>query len=109
MVSAVGSLLIGSLGAYIQTKIKRFFAYSSLNQLGFILLGLSNNFVRIGLISVFFFIVVYLLNNILFFYILFKIRKADTYNLIINLSDLKGFSFFFLRKVYICLLLFFHL
>jgi len=41
IISAIGSFLFGSFGAYSQKNIKRFFAYTSLNQLGFILLGLS--------------------------------------------------------------------
>lgn len=39
--SAIGSLVIGSFGAMAQVKLRRFWAYSYLNSLGFTLLGLS--------------------------------------------------------------------
>ena len=41
--SAILSLIIGSLGLISQLKIKRFFAYSGLNHLGFILLAFYCN------------------------------------------------------------------
>ncbi len=37
---AIFSLVIGCLGALIQTSVKRLFAYTSINQAGFIVLGL---------------------------------------------------------------------
>ncbi len=43
IVGAIGSLIIGCLGALLQKKIKRFIAYTSINQIGFLLLGLSFN------------------------------------------------------------------
>ena len=39
--SALGSLILGCFGALVQKKIKRFVAYTSINQMGFLLLGLS--------------------------------------------------------------------
>lgn len=103
IVSSIGSFIIGSLGAYSQTKLKRFFAYSSLNQLGFILLGLTNKFVFLSLGSTFLFIFVYLINNILFFSIFFRLRNSETYLLVNKLSSFKGLSFFFpLESIYFC-------
>jgi NADH-quinone oxidoreductase subunit N len=40
MVLAVGSLLIGNLAAIAQTNLKRMLAYSTIGQMGFVLLGL---------------------------------------------------------------------
>ena len=40
MVLAVGSLLVGNLAAIAQTNIKRMLAYSTISQMGFVLLGL---------------------------------------------------------------------
>ena len=37
-----GSLLVGTFGALKQIRIKRFIAYASISQVGFILIGLSN-------------------------------------------------------------------
>lgn len=38
-ICAFGSLIVGSLGALVQKKIKRFVAYTSINQVGFLLIG----------------------------------------------------------------------
>ena len=40
MVAAVGSLLIGNLAAIAQTNLKRMLAFSTISQMGFVLLGL---------------------------------------------------------------------
>lgn len=42
LIPALGSIVIGSLGALKQQKIKRFVAYTSINQVGFLLLALHN-------------------------------------------------------------------
>ena len=39
-VLAIGSLLIGNLAAIAQTNLKRMLAYSTISQMGFVLLGL---------------------------------------------------------------------
>nr|YP_009317592.1 NADH dehydrogenase subunit 2 [Pterocladiella media]AOX49044.1 NADH dehydrogenase subunit 2 [Pterocladiella media] len=41
-ISAISSLVIGALGAFMQLKWKRFMAYSSINHVGFMLLALIN-------------------------------------------------------------------
>ena len=40
-VLAIGSLLVGNLAAIAQTNLKRMLAYSTISQMGFVLLGLS--------------------------------------------------------------------
>lgn len=45
-VMAVASLLVGNLGAIAQTNIKRLLAYSTIAQMGFVLLGLMSGVVR---------------------------------------------------------------
>ena len=42
MVLAVGSLLIGNLAAIAQTNLKRMLAFSTISQMGFVLLGLMS-------------------------------------------------------------------
>ncbi len=39
--SALGSLLWGCFAALEEKRLRRFFAYTSINQMGFLLLGLS--------------------------------------------------------------------
>jgi NADH-quinone oxidoreductase subunit N len=46
MVLSVGSLLIGNLAAIAQTNVKRMLAYSTISQMGFVLLGLMSGVVN---------------------------------------------------------------
>jgi len=64
---AVISLVIGCFGALIQTSLKRFFAYTSINQSGFIVMGLLTNSV-FGLEASILYILVYMFSMVLFFY-----------------------------------------
>jgi NADH:ubiquinone oxidoreductase subunit 2 (subunit N) len=64
--SACGSMIFGAFFAANELKIKKFLAYSSINQFGFVLI----NFVAIsvnhaqGVLASFFFVIVYLIVNI---------------------------------------------
>jgi NADH-quinone oxidoreductase subunit N len=46
MVLAVGSLLVGNLAAIAQTNLKRMLAFSTISQMGFVLLGLMSGVVN---------------------------------------------------------------
>ena len=46
MVLSIGSLLIGNLAAIAQTNLKRMLAFSTISQMGFVLLGLMSGFVN---------------------------------------------------------------
>jgi NADH-quinone oxidoreductase subunit N len=46
MVLAIGSLLIGNLAAIAQTNLKRMLAFSTISQMGFVLLGLMSGVVN---------------------------------------------------------------
>ena len=46
MVLAVGSLFIGNLAAIVQTNVKRMLAFSTISQMGFVLLGLMSGVVN---------------------------------------------------------------
>jgi NADH-quinone oxidoreductase subunit N len=54
------SILIGTLGAFSQKKWKRFIAYSSINHVGFLLIGFSTGELE-GLFSLIFYIVIYII------------------------------------------------
>ncbi|MFN3375438.1 MAG: NADH-quinone oxidoreductase subunit NuoN [Burkholderiaceae bacterium] len=45
-VLAIGSLLVGNLAAIAQTNLKRMFAYSTISQMGFVLLGMMSGVVQ---------------------------------------------------------------
>jgi NADH-quinone oxidoreductase subunit N len=51
MVLSIGSLLIGNLAAIAQTNIKRMLAYSTISQMGFLLLGLISGVVNGNILS----------------------------------------------------------
>ena len=51
MVLSIGSLLIGNLAAIAQTNLKRMLAFSTISQMGFVLLGLMSGVVNGNTIS----------------------------------------------------------
>lgn len=51
MVLAVGSLVIGNLAAIAQTNLKRMLAYSTISQMGFVLLGLMSGVINGNVLS----------------------------------------------------------
>ncbi len=63
MVLSIATMIIGNLFALRQQNIKRFLAFSSIAQVGFILVGISSNS-KEGLTSVVYFILVYLFSNL---------------------------------------------
>lgn len=60
------SMTIGNLFAMRQQNIKRFLAFSSITQMGFVLVGISGAS-KIAIDSVFYFIVIYLVSNVAMF------------------------------------------
>jgi proton-translocating NADH-quinone oxidoreductase chain N len=68
------SIGVGTLKAFQQFKIKRFLAYTSITHLGYILLSLSTGS-YFGFFAAFFYLFIYILTNILFFFILLLIRN----------------------------------
>lgn len=80
--TALGSVIIGSLAALTQTKIKRFLAYTSISQSGYILIGLSCNTLN-GFLSSFVYLIMYCLITLAFFCVLLNIEHIQkTCNLI---------------------------
>jgi len=88
---SLGSLLIGALGALKQTRIKRFIAYTSINQVGFIMLGVSscNN---TGLASVIVYLTAYIFMSIIFFIIVLNTEHIVTQKSLVHISDLYLYS-----------------
>lgn len=75
------SLLFGSLGAFLQKKWKRFFAYSSINHIGFILIGFLSG-ESFGIFSIFMYLFIYILTMIISFSFLLdlKVYEHPTFN-----------------------------
>jgi NADH-quinone oxidoreductase subunit N len=80
------SILVGSFGALGQTNIKRFFAYSSIGNIGYtvLVLGINN---AMGFQASLFYLFIYLILSINFFAILFALRFTSKIS-IVDLKDL---------------------
>ena len=83
---SLSAILIGSLGALCQNKFKRFLGYTAINQMGFILLGVSC-LSFYGFIASLLHLIVYVLMNTIMFWILL----SSNYNKrkLIYFSDLR--------------------
>jgi NADH:ubiquinone oxidoreductase subunit 2 (subunit N) len=89
LVSALGSLLIGTICALVQFKLKRFIAYTSIGQTGYLLFGASTCTIT-GMSNSLNFITLYLVSAVLFFLILSSDsgQNSNQNRQIIYLTDL---------------------
>lgn len=71
------SIIIGSLGAFNQTKFKRFLAYSSISHMGFILIGFSY-ISQFGYEMSIFYMTIYIIMSLLLF-LLILLSNKNTY------------------------------
>ncbi len=86
LITAVITMLLGNLFALRQQNIKRFLAFSSIAQVGFILVGISSN-TPDGLASVVFFVLVYIFSNLAAFGVASAIAEQTGKE---NVDDYKG-------------------
>jgi NADH-quinone oxidoreductase subunit N len=97
VVLAVGSLVVGNIAAIAQTNLKRMLAYSTIAQMGFILLGLSSGVVSGNTLSAansyssaMFYVVAYVLTTLgTFGLIMFLSRQGFESE---NIDDLAGLA-----------------
>jgi NADH:ubiquinone oxidoreductase subunit 2 (chain N) len=88
--ACLGSLIVGALGAFTATSIKRFIAYTAINQMGFLFMGLVT-FSADGMKNTVAYLYIYMLANVLFFAVvtLLQSKKLLTGDLIIrSLKDI---------------------
>lgn len=81
-----GSLVAGTFGAIMQQRLKRFLAYSSINQLGFGLIALSTE--TGSAFSSFSYVVVYVLSSLILVAIFSSVRTLADNRSFIYVSDL---------------------
>lgn len=86
-VMAVLSMIVGNLFAIRQQNIKRFLAFSSISQVGFILIGMTGANAE-GYGSVIYFVLVYLFSNLAAFAVINVVSDASGKE---NIDDYKGF------------------
>jgi NADH-quinone oxidoreductase subunit N len=78
---------VGALGAFTETRFKRFIAYSSINQIGFLLMGLTTANIA-GYQSSILFLIIYILTNLALFSIFLNLSSNLTGKPLIFLTDL---------------------
>ena len=84
------SLLVGVYGAITQKVIKRLLAFSSINHIGFMLLGImSYQFMSEG--TLFFYLIIYLITTFGIFAVLLNLRSVE--GEFIKISQLNGLRF----------------
>ena len=81
------SMTVGNLFAMRQQNLKRLLAFSSISQVGFILVGITGNSIM-GLDSTHYFLLIYMLSNICFFGVLSTVADATRHE---GLDAFKGF------------------
>ena len=86
MILAVATMVVGNLFALRQQNIKRFLAFSSIAQVGFILVGISSNSAA-GTTSVVYFILIYIFSNLAAFGVAAAIAAKANRE---NIDDYKG-------------------
>jgi NADH-quinone oxidoreductase subunit N len=87
VVLAAATILIGNLFALRQDNFKRFLAYSSIAQVGFILIGISGSS-QAGSASMIYFILIYIFSNLAAFGVISVVSALTGKE---NISDFKGF------------------
>jgi NADH-quinone oxidoreductase subunit N len=87
--AAVLSMIIGCLGALFQRKVKRLAAYSSINHIGYLLLGVATGTFD-GLQSILLYLILYVLMNLVFFAGLLACYDSTKKRRIIFISDLSS-------------------
>ncbi len=86
VILAVVTMVIGNLFALRQQNIKRFLAFSSIAQVGFILVGISGNS-NMGITSVVYFVLIYVFSNLAAFGVASVISEHSGKE---NIDDYKG-------------------
>lgn len=86
IILSIATMLIGNLFALRQQNIKRFLAFSSIAQVGFILVGISSNSPA-GVTSVVYFILIYIFSNLAAFAVAAIISSQANKE---NIDDYKG-------------------
>jgi len=74
--AALASIFLGAIAAYGQTNIKRLLAYSSINNVGFALIGLAAG-TQVGASSVLFYMAIYVVMTLGAFLCVLRMRTAD--------------------------------
>jgi len=89
--SSVCSMVFGALYALVEKRLRKFLAYSSINQMGFLLMGLVGGVLQTIEASVLF-LIIYVVTNLVLFIILLNTSDNVTNRPLLYLSDLNSFA-----------------
>jgi NADH-quinone oxidoreductase subunit N len=84
------SIIVGSLGALFQYKIKRFLAYSSVSHMGFLVLPFAEFETNSVALIIYFYVILYLSISYGLWFIFMKLENQKSKDSIKYLSDLSG-------------------
>lgn len=84
---ALASIILGAVGAIGQKNIKRLLAYSSINNVGFMLVGIAAG-TEAGVAAVLAYLLVYLVTTLGLFLVILNLRDADG----VPVEDISAFS-----------------
>lgn len=100
------SIIIGSLGALYQVKLKKLVAYSAIAHVGFLLVSFAS-FNTFSIFATFFYLLVYIIISLNIFTVLISIRKHDNFLKIKKINELVLlFKSNFLLAINIALIMF---
>jgi NADH-quinone oxidoreductase subunit N len=91
IITAISSMIFGTLGALIQSNIKRFLAYSAIGHMGYVLIAISVASVD-GIQSLLLYMIVYIIMSINIFTSFLCLYKKDG-SRIISINQLSGLSY----------------
>lgn len=86
---SIASMLLGSIVALSQQKIKRLLAYSAIGHVGFMLIALSTGTPE-GIRGLLLYIIVYIVMSACFFTVLLSLRTKEDNRQIVLISELKS-------------------
>lgn len=86
IILSITSMIIGSLGALLQTDLKRLMAYSTINHIGFILMGLIPGSEE-GITAICIYLIFYITMNLGIFLFILNMQRDQ-----INVSSIKDLS-----------------
>lgn len=89
--SSLFSMLWGCLGALTEQNIKKFIAYSSINQMGFLLMGLTSGTFE-SFRSSLIYLLLYVLMNAGFFIVFLTTREVSIFKPLTYLTDFNTFA-----------------
>ena len=91
-------MLIGAVGASKELKIKNFISYTSINQIGFLMIGLIC-YSELSIYYCLYYLFIYLILTIGFLNIIFNIQQAFTHQPVIYFNDEMIFELDFLEML----------